>query len=880
MSRDAAVIIATKAHLLAIDDKLKERRIDIDKKKKTGQLTMIDATEILLKLQLDNGRISRRGFNETIRPMVKGLVRKYGDRIYAYGEIVNVLCSRGEYAAAIELEGIWGELLMEHKFTLLCGYDMKNFKKFGHSEAFQHVCSAHSKVTPSEEYAQLADRDNQHVMVATLQQKAKALESEIERRKAAEQALQNSLKVLSSRAQEALGRERHNYRALLSTLPVGVYGTDDEDDFVINARFCQIVGRTEVEIRVGGWTDAVHPLDRDRLSSMWPFTNEPQLCETRSEYRLVLRDGSTRWVTGETVPNRDEEGNIHGFIHTIMDITQLRQAEHERLEARQAAEEHQRLRADDAELHKRQQDQWIDSLCHELRNPLNGIYGNVELLEMGLQIRGNVLAKAELDEEDLGRMREQLALDRQSVEAITKCVEHQKILTDDVLNFSKLQLGKVVLQEVEFNPITVISNVAKMFEAQASRKGINMRVNVPVSDINVKGDPHRLSQVIINLIANAIKFTDEGSITLGLDVVERHTVNSLFRVTVKDTGIGMTAEEKAILFQRFTQAPSSFHECSGSGLGLYISKGLVELMGGTIFVESKKRVGSKFTFTFLAKNVWGPVPLALGALSPHTSVGSVPSLFGYAAPPISSGSLSQMAMSPSASQMAIGPSPLGIGTSPMAISPSPSQIMIGTSQMAISPSPSQIMIGSPQMVVSSSPSQIMIGTSQMLMPSAQIAIGTSHVAMSPMAMSPMTFSPMMPSSPVVRPAKPHKKTRILVVEDNEINQNIMRRFLEVKDYQVNIVGNGAEAVAFVENNSVDLVFMDIQMPVMDGITATTEIRRREQENGGARQIPIIGLSGNAREEHAGNAMGAGMNKYITKPVRKTQLYEIIEQYAT
>jgi len=406
-----------------------------------------------------------------------------------------------------------------------------------------------------------------------------------------------------------------------------------------------------------------------------------------------------------------------------------------------------RHRAELAERHKQEQDQFIDTLCHELRNPLSSIHGNVELLQIGVDVRRSILSSDHPTPQHLQRLRDQLKWDQESVTAIEKCVAHQKVITDDVLNLSKIEVGKVVLRKVDFNPKDVVMEVTKMFEAESNRKGINLRCNLPVSDIIVKADPDRVSQVLINLLANALKFTTEGCITLGLDIIQERVGQMLIRINVRDTGIGLTEDEKAKLFHRFMQPTStSYHEVGGSGLGLVISKGLVELMGGEISVNSAKGQGSEFTFTFSAEEV------------EHQRC---------------------------------------VWTTP---------------------------------------------------------------------------------APLSRHNHQSRRIRkILVVEDNVINQRFLKRLLEFAGFECLTAANGLEALACVERESFDLILMDVHMPVMDGIASTRAIRARELKLK-LQPVPIVGLSGNAREEHQHDALRNGMSCYLTKPCRKDELYSVIDGF--
>ncbi|KAJ3051414.1 hypothetical protein HK097_007564 [Rhizophlyctis rosea] len=787
-SRDAAIIIAHKHRLDRVEAALRSRNIDLDRKRLCGQVTLLDAEAVLDSLLSGTDRVVQARFDELILGAVLNTAAVCAGNIFAYGELVDILSARGEFEAAIELEEMWERLLKRQRVSLLCGYDMKNFREESDYDAFVKVCRTHTVVAPclsDELHDVVVEKD---VAIALLQQKALALETEVAKRKAAEMALHDHLELLSSRAQRALEIERDHYSTLLSMLPTGVYGCafGEDEEFYVNRRFCELVGRSEEEIRIGGWLDAVSPEDRRRLASMWPFCDDEPGC-VRSlvphqyEYTLIQADGGATWVAGETAPLMTEQGDVRGYVHTIVDITDLKRAESERLEARQAAEEHQRHRAEEAERNKQFQDQWIDSLCHELRNPLNGIYGNMDLLDQGLKLRRRIVNKIKdgilLTDHDYAEGRNQLNADEESLRAIGKCITHQKIITDD------LDQGKINLQAVDFDPKAVITDVTHMFQAQAARNNLDLRTNLPMSDLKTCGDPHRLSQVLINLVANALKFTPNGSITLTLDIVDRHPKKTEFCVTVADTGVGLTKEDKEGLFHRFAQPTSTTIECGGSGLGLFISKGLVELMGGKIWVDSAKGEGSQFHFTFLGDNV---------------NVG--------------------------------GGQEAGGG----------GEVVVGE-------------VGVPQ---------------------------PQPLAKRPLPQRNASFASTASSSGSTSydgdiPMREGKIRHILVVEDNDINQRIMFRTLTSAGYTVSIAVNGVDALSHIaspQSTKPDLIFMDIQMPVMDGLECTKELRRSGID------VPVVGLSGNARGEHVENALAIGMDWYLTKPAGRKEVLEVVRRF--
>ena len=238
-----------------------------------------------------------------------------------------------------------------------------------------------------------------------------------------------------------------------------------------------------------------------------------------------------------------------------------------------------------------QMEHFIDTLCHELRNPLNGIYGGVQSLQNSLESLKPLLREDQLE------LFQEIT---EKTEIITKCAEQQKTIVDDVLTLSKLENHKLELDIIPFELIETIQNISKIFLIQIAQKNLRLVINIPTDHLWIKGDPRQLSQVIINLISNAIKFTEHGTITLMVSIEETFapTENAVINFIVKDTGVGLLPNEIDNLFQRFGQANiRTGAEYGGSGLGLIISKQIIELMGGTIQIESQKWEGSQFSFT-------------------------------------------------------------------------------------------------------------------------------------------------------------------------------------------------------------------------------------------------------------------------------------------
>jgi signal transduction histidine kinase/CheY-like chemotaxis protein len=300
----------------------------------------------------------------------------------------------------------------------------------------------------------------------------------------------------------------------------------------------------------------------------------------------------------------------YSTVGTAQEQMAMVAAVQQNFEPLQAAIGHQQPWLELDEQQARYQEQVVDSLCHELRNPLSGIIGNVEILQTGLALRQAILSRV-VDAvgdskilDSVSCLRNQWTDDTESIDAIGICAEHMKNVTDDLLTLSKIECGKIILENVPFDPRAAISSVIKMFSTLAKQKGIQLLFDRPEESLVVMGDSGRLTQIIINLISNALKFTDSGSITVGFRCLGPRNNATAFEVAIRDTGKGISDEEKTLLFRRFAQPKSTtFTKYGGSGLGLYISKCLVELMGGVLSVESQRGQGSTFVFSFQAEEL-------------------------------------------------------------------------------------------------------------------------------------------------------------------------------------------------------------------------------------------------------------------------------------
>ena len=475
-----------------------------------------------------------------------------------------------------------------------------------------------------------------------------------------------------------------------------------------------------------------------------------------SEFRVTAPGQSVRWLIGRGEVFYDNQGQPLYVIGINWDITARKKLETEKVKAMKVAEEHERQRAEEADDYRRRQSEFVDTICHEIRNPLMGIVGSIDLLQTTFEHMETIfkVEAAKIDPQLVQIFSRSFEKVNEQMTALKQCAEHQKVLINDVLDFSKLENMKVELNPIPFQPFQLINQAVHMIKARAEQKSLQLVTNIaPECNNYLQADSHRLLQIIGNLLSNAVKFTSLGTITVHAKLNITLT-KPLLEVSVEDTGIGMAKDEQWRLFNRFTQANRrTAAQYGGSGLGLAISKRLVDLMGGTFNVESQEGHGSKFTFTISVQ----PLISQTQVIAKHT-----------------------VRCSDKAYQLALSNQPIN--------------------------------------------------------------------------------------------------KKILVVEDNAINQKILVRHLEQRECVCQVANNGLEALEKIAQFSFDLIFMDIEMPVMGGLEATQKIRKNESQSPAHGPVPIIGLSGNARQEQIDAALNTGMNTYLTKPYEKNELYALVYEY--
>ncbi|MBF0496829.1 MAG: response regulator, partial [Deltaproteobacteria bacterium] len=602
--------------------------------------------------------------------------------------------------------------------------------------------------------------------------------------------------------------------------------------------------------------DLTHPDDIDISKKHRADLLAGRTDSYRLEKRYIHKNGQTIWIDLLVTPIRNADGEIVNLIATSTDITKRKQMEEELRQAKQTAEEASRSKSN-----------FLANMSHEIRTPLNGIIGMTELA------LGTVLSLEQRDYLDMVKISADTLLS----------------LINDILDFSKIEAGRLDVDNIDFKLRDSLGAMMKALAVKAHEKGLELayRIQPDVPD-RLLGDPARIRQVVLNLIGNAIKFTDAGEVVLEVELSSQTNDEVALHFSVRDTGIGIPEDKKGRIFEPFTQADgSTTREYGGTGLGLTICSRLVSLMGGRIWVESEVGQGSTFHFdirsTVSEGEIVETIPIELVQLK------------GLKVLVVDDNATNRIILKEMLKGWEVKPTLVDSGLAALAAlgrakeNNEPFNLAILDLLMPqmdgfelakkIKGNPIH---GNIKMILLTSASQR--GDADRCKESGISAYLNKPVGHSDLLDAILTVlgAPMPEAdqkSLVTRHALKESRTKlkILLAEDNLINQRLAQAILEGRGHSVSVANNGAEAISELDVFKFDMVLMDVQMPVMDGITATERIREKERLTGG--HIPVIAMTAFAMKGDQERCIAAGMDGYITKPIDPNEAIRYIESLA-
>jgi len=632
----------------------------------------------------------------------------------------------------------------------------------------------------------------------------------------------------------------------------------------VNPKFTEITGYEKEEV-VGK--------SRDMLKSDFnPEKKYKHLWETitsgndwQGELHNKKKNGDLYWELSLISPIKGQDGNITHFVTIKEDISERKNMEDELLSAKESAEAASRSKGE-----------FLANVSHEIRTPMNAIMGMTELA-LGTKV----------DEEQ----REYLETVQQASRSLLK-------LLNDILDFSKVDADKLILEPAAFSLRKTLGETTRTLAAQAHKKDLELVycIDSEVPD-QLIGDAGRLRQIIVNLIGNSIKFTKQGEIVLKIEVLEEGLEEKvLLHFVVSDTGIGISVDQMEIIFDKFSQADSSTtREYGGTGLGLAISARLIELMGGIIWAESpstfphsnKKGPGSTFHFTTLFETNKEPSVLEKQA--------EIEKLKDLSLLIVDDNETNRKFLQDILSKYGLKPDTAGSGEEAFEILQSPAvpfQLLILDYRMP-GMDGGTLLKKIRQELKSDIPVILLTSGIKADDLSEFRAAGAAAHLLKPIDSGELleTILVVLGHKPVTDKEKQaliagereeekneNPPLRILVAEDNVINQRLIKRLLEKRGDEVEIARDGKETIEmFIKKagnpqEKFDLILMDIQMPNMDGVEATRQIRKIHKK------IPIIALTAHAMKGDKEKFLSAGMDDYISKPIEKNKLFEIIDTY--
>jgi two-component system, sensor histidine kinase and response regulator len=643
-----------------------------------------------------------------------------------------------------------------------------------------------------------------------------------------------------------LQTSEQRFRKLSAYAPIGIFETDSAGGITYsNPRLQQIMGLSLEETLGDGWRRSIHPDDVSRVISSWQSAVSEK-GESHFEFRYRTPGGEVHWVYLHSTPLRSETGETTGHVGSVEDITSRKTIELELARARDAAVQSVQLKS-----------RFLANMSHEIRTPMNGVIGMT-----------NLLLDTQLSNEQ-----------RDFAETIRLSADALLTLINDILDLSKIEAGKIIFEEIDFDLHDVVEGSLELLAEQAHIQKDELASFIePGTPTRLRGDTGRIRQVLMNLVSNAIKFTKSGEVIVRVSCKTETDVQCELRFEVTDTGIGIPPEAQKKLFEAFSQADATTtRKFGGTGLGLVICKQLIEKMSGSISLESFPGEGSTFCFTLRLQKQEAPSVIlkedhalvnkrvlivddnATNGQFLHDQIIAWKMRDGTVDNGIEA--LARLRKSAEAGD-----------AYPLAIIDMDMPNMNGLDlAKEIKADPK---IASTRLI-------LLTGFGRRISPAELHAAGISDWRYKPVwqstlfeCLSNALLGPKAKPYTIVAPVAPppRRKERVLVAEDNAVNQKISLALLRKLGYAAEAAGNGLEVLQALEKIPYEIILMDCQMPELDGYETTRSIRHNDP-----RPIYIIAMTANAMQGDREECLACGMDDYVSKPVRVDALAAALER---
>ncbi len=655
-------------------------------------------------------------------------------------------------------------------------------------------------------------------------------------------------------ATNQLRESEWRFRSLAVASPIGIFQVDTAGGCIYaNPMLETMTGRQSQDLMGDGWVRMADPEKQPRILEQWR-----DAVHSGNDFQSLLRihkpTGDERIIQVRAAHIVDLEGKGLGYVGTMEDVSDRKLVEKALRQAKEAAEAANRSKSE-----------FLANMSHEIRTPMNGILGMTQLA---------------LDTDLLPEQRTYLETVKSSADALLR-------ILNDVLDFSKIEAGKLDLELIDFDLRETIGTMARSVAVRAHDRGLEIAIHI-LSDVpdRLLGDGMRLRQVLLNLVGNAIKFTERGEVVVHVRCKIRSEKNVLLLFEVRDTGIGIPTEKQAVIFEAFSQADgSTTRKYGGTGLGLTISTQLVHKMGGRIWVDSEPGKGSSFCFEI-------PFGLAPPREKP-SQAGPCPSLEDLPVLVVDDNPTNRHVLQDMLGNWGMKPTLAENGPAALAL--------LEVAAQAGRPFPLVLLdVMMPEMdgyVVAARIKQnaAMADAAVLMLTSGNSRgearrcreLGVAAFMVKPVQQSEL-FDAIVTSLTPTREPREVKRSmenliprvkrplRILLAEDNAVNQRVAVMTLEKMGHKVSVAAHGKAALDLLETDAFDVVLMDVQMPVMSGEEATASIR--ELERGTARHIPIVAMTAHAMKGDRERLLNAGMDDYLAKPIQSAELMHLLEKY--